>query len=72
MAAKSAEEVVIDVWNEEYPPGTSVIVVKDDGTRVHTKIRSYAEMLSGHTPVIWLEGISGAYRLDRVIVRRIE
>lgn len=55
-------------WNAFYPPGTDVIVRMDSGELRPTKTRSRAEVLSGHTPVIWLEGISGAYLLDRVYV----
>jgi len=53
-------------WNERYPVGTDVIVTKDDGSEVATKTRSSAEILSGHTPVIWLQGIRGCYILERV------
>ncbi|WP_374650281.1 hypothetical protein [Rhizorhabdus sp.] len=31
-----------------------------------TRTRSKAEVLSGHSAVIWLDGISGCYLLDRV------
>lgn len=40
-------------------------VRKDDGITVDTKTRSEAELLGEHTPVIWVEGIAGAYALDR-------
>ena len=58
---------IIDAWNSENPPGTAVIVIKDDGTHIHTKTTSQAELLGGHTPVVWLDGISGCYSLNRVI-----
>lgn len=57
----------VDVWNKCNPTvGTPVKVRKDDGQIVATRTRSHAEVLSGHTAVIWLEGISGCYALDRV------
>ncbi|MDP1611680.1 MAG: hypothetical protein Q8M11_11530, partial [Sulfuritalea sp.] len=31
-----------------------------------TKTRSDAQVLSGHSAVIWLENVSGCYLLDRV------
>ncbi len=62
----TATTAVIDAWNRENPPGTPVIVTKDDGNNYATTTRSYAEMLGGHTPVIWLVGRSGCVELDRV------
>jgi hypothetical protein len=53
-------------WNEKYPPGTEVIVTLDGGAQIRTKTRSDATVLGGHTPVIWVDGIVGCYRLDRV------
>ena len=64
----TATTAVIDAWNRENPPGTPVIVTKDDGTNFNTTTRSRAEMLGGHTPVIWLVGRSGCVGLDRVAV----
>ena len=56
----------VDAFNKRAPVGTNVIVVKDLGEQVETKVRYPAEVLSGHTPVVWLEGISGCYLLNRV------
>jgi hypothetical protein len=53
-------------WNDRYPVGTPVTVEKDSGEIVATKTRSSAWMLSGHTAVVMLEGISGGYLLSRV------
>lgn len=56
---------IVDDWNDKHPVGTPVIV--DRGNEdFHTRTRSGADILSGHTVVIWLEGISGCYALDRV------
>jgi hypothetical protein len=59
-----AAQRAVDAWI--HPIGTPVRVRKDDGSFVETRTRSMAEMLGGHSAVIWLEGISGCYLLDRV------
>lgn len=56
----------VDAFNAKYPVGTEVAVKRDSGESQITKTRSRAEVLSGHSAVIWLEGISGCYLLDRV------
>jgi len=56
-----------DAFNLRNPVGSSVTVVKDLGERIETKVKYPAQILSGHTAVVWLEGISGCYDLDRVI-----
>jgi hypothetical protein len=55
-----------DAWNQRHPIGTDVIVKRDDGTFQRTTSRGPAYVLSGHSAVIMLEGISGVYLLDRV------
>lgn len=60
----------VDEWNELYPPGTEVVLTDDEGQQQLTSTRSAAEVLSGHTAVIWVEGISGCYLLDRIQPRR--
>jgi hypothetical protein len=59
-------ELEVENWNLKHPVGTPVRVRLDDGQVVHTATISKAEMLSGHTPVIWLEHIRGCYLLSRV------
>lgn len=56
----------VEKWNAKYPVGSVVIVRMDGGELRETKTRSAAEVLSGHSAVIWLDGISGCYLLDRV------
>ncbi|MCW1985367.1 UNVERIFIED_ORG: hypothetical protein M2348_001099 [Sphingomonas sp. R1F5B] len=56
----------MDDFNYRCPVGQQVNVQRDDGSIVATTTRSKAWVLSGHTPVIELEGISGCYLLDRV------
>lgn len=57
----------VAAFNERYPVGSSVTVIKDRGELFETKIRFQAEVLGEHTAVIWVEGISGAYMLDRIV-----
>jgi hypothetical protein len=56
----------VDTFNQLHKVGTAVIVQRDDGTLQKTKTRSAAQILSGHSAVIWLQGISGCYALERV------
>jgi hypothetical protein len=53
-------------WNAKHPVGTKVTVRLDSGETRETATRSAAEVLSSHSAVIWLEGITGCYLLDRV------
>jgi hypothetical protein len=55
-----------EAFNAKYPVGHPVTVRRDNGEGLSTVTRSKAEVLSGHSAVIWLEGISGCYLLDRV------
>ena len=55
-----------DTFNAKHPVGTEVCVNLDSGEVAYTKTRSSAEVLSGHSAVIWLEGVRGCYLLDRV------
>lgn len=55
-----------DRFNALCPVGHPVIVRLDNGQRKETTTRSEAQVLSGHSAVIWLEGVTGCYLLDRV------
>jgi hypothetical protein len=57
---------LVDTWNELHGEDETVTVKKDNGDIVKTKTRSNAFLASDGTPVIFLEGISGYYLLDRV------
>lgn len=61
-----SEQKKVDLWNAKYQIGQEVDLLKDSGEVVRTKTRSAAEVLSGHTAVIWLDGVTGCYILDRV------
>jgi len=54
-----------DEFNDLWKPGHPVIVRKDNGDEVQTKTTSKAWDMCG-SPVVMLDGISGAYLLDRV------
>ena len=64
--SRSELERICKKWNDEYPVGKYVRVRRDDGSQLITKTRSEAWVLSGHTAVIMVEQITGAYLLDRV------
>lgn len=59
-------------FNARYPVGTMVKywrgVVGDDEHGGVGATRTKAEVLSGHTAVIWIEGCSGCVALSHVVV----
>jgi hypothetical protein len=56
----------VDTFNGRHPVGQRVVLRKDNGEGFETVTRSKAEVLSGHSAVIWVDGISGCYLLDRI------
>ena len=62
----ATKKQAVENWNLKNPPGKSVVVKKDNGDEFTTHSRSKAWMLGGHTPVVQVDGIAGAYLLDRV------
>lgn len=66
IESKEVMQSKVDVFNERYPIGTEVIVIKDLGEKFKTKVRAPAQILSGHSVVVWLDGIRGCYDLNRV------
>lgn len=58
-----------DQWNAANPIGQIVTVQFDSGDIKLTKTRSAAYVLSGHSAVVFLDGISGCYSLDRVVAQ---
>lgn len=60
-------QAACDAFNAANAVGTKVTVQLDGKAQpFETVTRSAAEVLSGHTAVIWLEGVTGCYLLDRV------
>lgn len=65
MAAVLTPHAEAASWNLKNPPGTVVYVTRDDGSVFLTTTRSSAEVMGGHTAVVWLNGVSGCFLLDR-------
>lgn len=61
-----AQQRKVDDWNKRWPVGQTVTVRVDGGGTVQTTTRGPAELMCGHSPVIWLEGVSGCYLLSHV------
>lgn len=60
-------QTICDQFNASYPVGTEMLLKKDGHDELFpTKTRSTAQVMSGHSAVIWLENVSGCYLLDRV------
>lgn len=55
-----------DEWNAAHPVGTAVVLTKDGGEVVNTKTRSEAYICDAGYAVLFLEGVTGYYLLDRV------
>ena len=58
-------ELQCKAFNEVVSPGDPVLVIKDTMEIEEHKVSYPAQILSGHTAVVYLSGI-GAYKLDRV------
>lgn len=56
----------VEKWNREVCIGAAVTYVHDDNRVTLTKTRTAAELLSGHTAVVWLEDVRGCVALERV------
>lgn len=71
LVSKRAEKFTeqVDGWNANYPVGTPVTVTRDDGDKLETATRSIAWTLYGGTAVIMVDGIAGAYLLERTAPR---
>jgi hypothetical protein len=59
-------QAACDKFNAANAVGAAVTVRLDGGEVRETVTTSEAQVLSGHSAVIWLKGISGCYLLDRV------
>ncbi len=65
---KSAAQLqaACDKFNAAHQVGAAVSVELDSGEVRETVTTSEAQVLSGHSAVIWLDGIRGCYDLERV------
>lgn len=54
------------IWNAAYPIGTTVSFefIRGEGETYRGKSKTEAQVMGGHTAVIWLEGKSGCLNLD--------
>lgn len=59
-------QAACDKFNASVPVGAAVLVLMDGGDVRETITTSEAQVLSGHSAVIWLDGIRGCYDLERV------
>lgn len=59
------EQEKCDAFNAKYSVGTKGWLNMDSGEKKATHTTSVAQVLSGHSAVIWVKGISGCYLLDR-------
>lgn len=69
---KEYQETMVESWNKNHSPGVEVVVILDSGEYIETTTRSEAWMLGGHSPVILVEGVNGAYSLSRVRLKRLD
>lgn len=72
-ARKSAAQLqaACDKFNAAHQVGAAVSVELDGGEMSKTITVSEAQVLSGHSAVIWLKGISGCYDLDSVTASKV-
>lgn len=56
----------VEAWNAQVAEGAPVTYRDDRGNLTETRTRSKAQVLSGHTAVVWIEGKSGCVALERV------
>lgn len=60
----------VELFNHGVKEGDHVTYKRDDGSILATRTRSAAYILSGHTPVVFVEGVSGCVLLNRVSVAK--
>lgn len=66
-----SERSRVDDWNRNHPIGTRVCYwrgVRDSGPGREGKTESMAELLGGHTAVVWISGVAGCIALSHVEV----
>lgn len=62
----AAKQKLIDEFNSRFAVGDTCEVRMDSGEVRPCTVKWEASMMGGHTPVAWLNEISGAYDLRRV------
>lgn len=62
-----ALQAACDRFNEKCPVGGAVTVTLDIGPAIETVTTSEAQILSGHSAVVWMRDVRGCYDLERVL-----
>jgi len=57
----------VDKFNSTYKIGDTIKYKDDCGTVVVDTVKAPADILSGHTPVMWLTNQRSCYLLERVV-----
>ncbi len=66
---------LVDQWNTQVPIGTTVDYFSarwNQEPKIRTKTRSAAYVLSGHTAVVMLDGVSGCVAISHCVVVNVE
>lgn len=70
------EQAAVDAWNYAHPVGTPVVAYPGcrpedcpNDERIVTSTRSKAQVLGGHTAVVWVHGHSACITLSHIDVR---
>ncbi|PLY41681.1 hypothetical protein CSZ94_14320 [Janthinobacterium sp. ROICE36] len=73
-ARKSAAQLqaACDKFNAAHQVGAAVSVKLDGGEVRETVTTSEAQVMGGHSAVIWLDGVRGCYDLERVTALKAE
>jgi len=71
MKRRPNQQKLVEAFNCKYPVGTAVEYWNLPWSeRKRSKTRTPAQLLSGHTAVVWLEGESSCWALSHVEVVR--
>lgn len=68
----SRQQKLVDDWNAAYPIGTPVTrykLINPLAEPQETKTRSAAWLMSGHSAMVMVEGISGGVLVESVVPR---
>ena len=68
--AAAAEKLKVELWNRSCPPGTKVRLYSSRKQPreplLETVTISHAELLGGHTAVVWLQDCAGCISVDAI------
>jgi len=66
----SKAERIVEAWNETHTVGTEVTYYPVKGRKAGAKrsrTRTEAQVMGGHTPVVWIEDHAGCVALDHCV-----